>query len=136
MTTGASAGGGEEPPPDESLRRFEEWLNSLTGSAVVQGDEEEPEPEKPTAVAGMEDVQKEDALQDIELKRLYAKGALGLLLVQLVVSNGVFIAYAWVGRDWNVPDQVMIAFLAATVVQIIGVVLVIAKYLFPNRSAP
>ena len=35
-------------------------------------------------------------------------------------------------EHWHIPPEVMIGWLTATVAQIVGIVLVIAKYLFPE----
>jgi hypothetical protein len=72
--------------------------------------------------------------QDIELKRRYGRVLLWMLGSQLVVADGVFIAYAWAGSDWHIESGVIQAWLAATVVQVMGVVLVVVRYLFPQRD--
>ena len=71
---------------------------------------------------------------DLELKRRYASGLLKLLIAQMVFANAIFLIYAWAGRDWDVPDAVMTAWLASTVVELIGVVAVVTRYLFPRRD--
>lgn len=57
-------------------------------------------------------------------------------LVQLVISNAVFITYAWYGRHWNVPVQAISVWLGATMVQIVAVLTVVATNLFPRRDNP
>jgi hypothetical protein len=47
-------------------------------------------------------------------------------------NRGVFITYAWVGHDWSVPAGVVQVWLGATFVQIVGVVIVITRSLFPS----
>jgi hypothetical protein len=75
----------------------------------------------------------EERVQDIELKGKYGKRLLALMIIQLGIADGVFIAYAWAGRSWDVPTASMQGFLAATLVEVIGVVLVVTRYLFPSR---
>lgn len=53
---------------------------------------------------------------------------------QLIVANGVFIAYAWAGKGWDLETSVINVWLGATVVQVIGVVLVVTRSLFPKRD--
>jgi hypothetical protein len=79
-------------------------------------------------------LRRRDYAQDIELKRQYARWFLRALTAQIVVANLVFIAYAQLGVNWAIPPAVMQFWLAATVVEIVGVVLVVTRYLFPNRD--
>lgn len=68
------------------------------------------------------------------LKKTYAMWILVLLGFQLLLSNATFIAFAWAGEGWDVSTSVIQVWLAATVVQVVGVVLVVTRHLFPNRD--
>jgi hypothetical protein len=68
------------------------------------------------------------------LKKTYATWILVLLGFQLALANAIFVAFAWVGEGWDLSTPVIQAWLAATVVQIVGVVLVVTRHLFPNRD--
>jgi hypothetical protein len=68
------------------------------------------------------------------LKDRYATWILVLLGFQLLVANGIFVAFAWVGENWELPTAVVQVWLGATVIQIVGVVLVVTRHLFPNRD--
>ncbi len=69
---------------------------------------------------------------DLTLQRFVGYGGLGLMLVQFLVANFVFLKYAHeVGWD-KLSAGVLQVFFAATVVQVIGVVLVIARSVFPE----
>jgi hypothetical protein len=81
------------------------------------------------------ELKKEYATQEIELREAYAKGLLAILAVELVVVNVIFWFYAEKGKNWNIPDGVVQIWLGATVVQIVGVVTVVTRYLFPNRDS-
>jgi len=72
--------------------------------------------------------------QELQLKGTYAKGILWLLGVQFAVADLVFVIYAWAGRDWNLSAQVIDVWLGATVVQMIGVVQIVTRHLFPRRD--
>jgi len=61
----------------------------------------------------------------------YGRWLLWLLVVQLVLANGMMFLYAGLGVDWAVPNTVMQAWLAATVVQVVGLVWVVVHHLFP-----
>jgi hypothetical protein len=74
-------------------------------------------------------------LQQIEehnLRKRVAKYAYIATAAQIVVADGVFVIYAWVGMSWEVPTPAIAAWLSATVVQVIAVLLVITRYLFPD----
>jgi hypothetical protein len=53
---------------------------------------------------------------------------------QMIVANAVFIAYAWAGNNWHLEASVIQIWLGATLVELIGVTLVITRYLFPRRD--
>jgi hypothetical protein len=75
-------------------------------------------------------------LQDIELKREYANWAKRVLNVRLAAADAVFVAYAWAGQDWHLEAAVIDVWLGATVVQIVGIALVVTRHLFPKRDEP
>jgi len=57
----------------------------------------------------------------------YAIGA------QVVLADIVFLIYGF-GNDWHIPAGTIVAWLSATVVQVIAVGLVITKSLFPRNE--
>ncbi len=75
-----------------------------------------------------------DHLQDIRLKKFYATSLLCLVAIQLLIADAVFVVYAWAGRQWHLEAGVIQIWLGATLVEMIGVVLVVTQYLFPNRG--
>src|SRR5580693_1709987 len=81
--------------------------------------------------AMLQNLPERDHEQDIRLKRIYALVLLTALGVQLVIADGVFVAYAWAGVHWNLTPGVVNVWLGAAVVQVIGVVLVVTRYLYP-----
>lgn len=74
------------------------------------------------------------AEQEHEVRQDYAKGILWLLRVEIVVANAVFIVFAWVGEKWKLETAVIDVWLGATVVQVVGIVLVVTRHLFPDRD--
>jgi cation transport ATPase len=73
--------------------------------------------------------------QLIELKRFYGRWILVTMAVQLIVVNAVFLLYAALGYDWAPPAGVVQVWLAATFVQVVSVVVVIARSLFPHEDS-
>lgn len=74
------------------------------------------------------------AKQEYELRRMYARRILWLLGVELLIANAVFVAFAWAGEGWKLETAVIDVWLAATVVQVVGIVLVVTRHLFPERE--
>lgn len=73
--------------------------------------------------------------QHLRLRGFYAVYLSVLLAVQLAVADGIFIAYAAWGVHWKLAEPLVGVWLGAAVVQVIGVVLVVAKYLFSGIPA-
>lgn len=80
------------------------------------------------------DLDVDERRQDMRLKKQYATGILAGLGVQLAVVNIVLVLYAWKGVHWALSSEIVYVWLGATVVEVIGVVLVITKHLFPSRA--
>jgi hypothetical protein len=74
------------------------------------------------------------AEQDHGLRQKYADWILWLLGAQFFVADAVFVAVAWAGWSWALTPGVIEVWLAATVVQVVGVVAVVTRHLFPNRD--
>lgn len=71
--------------------------------------------------------------EEHELRKTVAKCVYAATALQVVAADVAFYRYASLGRDWNVPTAAISAWLAATVVQVIAVLLVVTRYLFPER---
>jgi len=89
----------------------------------------------------MQDIEREaktlqnlDVRQNIGLKKTYAKWLLRAMAAQIFIADLIFVVYAWAGVHWKVEPSVMQAWLGATVIQIVSVVVVVTRYLFPNRD--
>jgi glutathione S-transferase len=74
------------------------------------------------------------AEQEHGLRQMYADWILWLLGAQFVIADAVFVAFAWVGKGWDLPPGVVEVWLAATVVQVVGVVAIVTRHLFPGRD--
>lgn len=74
------------------------------------------------------------AEQEHGLRQKYADWILWLLGAQFFLADAVFVAVAWAGWSWELTPGVIEVWLAATVVQVVGVVAVVTRHLFPNRD--
>jgi hypothetical protein len=90
-------------------------------------------------------LEERERIQSLSLRKLFAEQAHGLrqkyadwiiwlLGAQFVVADAVFVAFAWAGRSWELTPGVIEVWVAATVVQVVGVVAIVTRHLFPNRD--
>lgn len=71
--------------------------------------------------------------QRLKLRRLIANWAIFFVIIQLACSN-VFFALYLGKNEYTVAPPVMIAWLSACVIEVIGILIVIARSLFPRRD--
>ena len=119
---------------DEARQTFLELARQARLAAGGSGG-----PSGPTELTGLqrdpyEQPNVRDLEQDIELKKTYATTLLVAMLGQLAIADAVFIAYAWAGVHWHLTATVINVWLVGTLVEVIGVVLVVTRYLFPRRE--
>lgn len=98
------------------------------GKAIAEGARAQGDPK-----VSFDNLRKEDIKSDIALKRMYARWMLGLMTAQIVIADVGFFFYGF-GVKWNVDPPVMHVWLVSTVVEVIGVVFGISRYLFPRRD--
>jgi hypothetical protein len=126
--------GADQPrPPDSSpeLDAARREIETAHAKSVFYGGE----PVELTALPRTNDyLDQVDREQDINLKRTYARRLLWLLTFQMAIADGVFVAYAQVGVHWALTPQVIDAWLGATLIEVVGIVLVVTRYLFPRRD--
>jgi hypothetical protein len=72
----------------------------------------------------------QSANNDVGHRKMYAYAVLLILVLQLAFSNYVFFEFASHGRKWDVQIEAIIGYLAAMVVEVIGLVFVVVRYLF------
>lgn len=70
-----------------------------------------------------------------KLQKGYAIGLFVVMAIQLAIADLVFAVYVVFGEKLGVDPGAMQAWLAATVVQVIGLVYAITRSLFPRRDA-
>lgn len=74
------------------------------------------------------------AEQEHRLRQKYADWIIWLLGAQFVIVDAVFVAVAWAGWGWELMPGVIEVWLAATVVQVVAVVAIVTRHLFPSRD--
>ncbi len=122
-------GGPSERPDEPTLEQLTE-AKDLARKSREKGAEVQPITELPP------DTVQRDYEQDIKLKRMYGRTLLTVMTVQLGVADLLFFLYAVFGLRWAIQTSVMQTWLAATVVEVIGIALVVTRYLFPRRDQP
>ena len=71
--------------------------------------------------------------QDMRLRRKLSDYAIWIVIVQLAVANLFFGFYLW-HNPIDPQPPIMIAWLSSTVVEVVGILWVIARNLFPYRD--
>ena len=90
-------------------------------------DQADPKPQE------IKDLDHAERRRNVTLGHIVGYGEMGLMGVQVIVANVVFVLYAH-HNDWQIPTGAIQAWLAATVVQVIAVVAVITRSLHPPRE--
>lgn len=95
---------------------------------------------EPAATLAEQDAEKgalvnQKARQELGFGKIYAYGALAAMGVQVLIADAGFYIYGY-ENGWHIPVSAIDVWLAATVIQVIGVVLVIARSLFPSGGSP
>ena len=117
------AGSGDPPParPAVTEAEIQQVLDALPVAAPV----------------AQLDPQTREAAQRHRLRGVYGWALLGFLAAQVIVADVAFFLYTAWGVHRRVPPTVMSAWLAATVVEVIGVVYAVTRSLFPlSDTAP
>jgi hypothetical protein len=111
-----TGGPAEGPEPQSEARQAQE---------LVAGADPSPKRASPDS---LEDKKKK---ADLSLRKRVGNGALIVMVVQILIADVAFYIYGF-ANAWEIPGGAMNAWLAATVIQVVSVVLVITKYLFPS----
>jgi uncharacterized membrane protein YkvI len=78
----------------------------------------------------MDDLRRSKKASEVALHRRVGNGALILMVVQVLIADTAFYFYGFF-NDWDIPTAAITGWLAATVIQVVSVVLVITRSLFP-----
>jgi hypothetical protein len=91
----------------------------------------EPAPTLAEHEADRRQLETEKARNELGFGKIYAYGAIGAMAIQVLIADAAFYLYGN-AYSWRIPVGAVQVWLAAVVVQVIGVVLVIARSLFPT----
>jgi len=127
---------------EEAQRRESASVASETVQRILRDGQAHEAPELPVEYRYLDEqlkrqeieLKRDYAKQEIELRRNYAKSLLIILAVQIAVADIVFWVFAEAGEHWHLSDGVIQIWLAAAVVEVIGVVAVVTRHLFPRRD--
>ncbi len=112
----------------------------MTSGNVPAEREESPTPEADRLLANAAPqevlthqtaVKAQGQLDDLKLKRRVGNGALIVMIVQVGIADAAFLFYGF-ANDWQIPTGAITGWLAATVIQVVSIVVIITKYLFPG----
>lgn len=123
-----SAEDGEEPALREAARNLE--TGAARASTLPERLLHLPERERAQRL----DLTKTFAEQEHDLRERYANWILAILAIELFVADAVFVCFAWIGENWDLSSGVIEVWLGATVVQVVGIVFIVTRHLFPNRD--
>jgi hypothetical protein len=101
-------------------------IQQLTNQALSRSSSEV------TPISSLDHLRVRNFAQDISLKKTYATATLIGVGAQLAIADAAFFVYLG-DTSGAVPAAVMDVWLSATVVQVVGIILVITNYLFPRR---
>jgi hypothetical protein len=113
--------------PSEVLRQIQGFLDQQSEPGVVAEASRLRRREH-----GHDPLLRENRRQDIRFKRHFGPWLLGLMIFQVAFVDLFLVLYAQWGVDWEVPPEVLQTWLGATVVQLIGVVYAITRYLYSH----
>lgn len=123
-----------------TARRLEAEANPPSSdSAPVEASSATTEPDEDTASAlravelRLRNAQVANEEQDLGLRRLVARWSIGFVCAQLLAANLFFGWYLWFNRV-NPDGKIMMVWLTSSVIEVIGIVAVIATSLFPSKK--
>ena len=82
----------------------------------------------------MDDIKADDAELTVKLKGVLAVSAFIAVGAQLAIADYLFFRYGS-ANHWDVATEVIVTWLSATVVEVLGVVVIIARHLFPSAGS-
>jgi hypothetical protein len=101
-------------------------------SSAITISDAKPAPTLAEHEAEKQRIANEKARNELGYGKVYAYGALAAMALQVLIADVAFYLYGH-AYHWRIPVGAIQFWLGAIVVQVIGVVLVIAKSLFPDR---
>lgn len=122
-------GAADEPPPEPA--RAGATAEELLRRANARGIPVESNDDLARAHATID---LDEHVDRRDLRRLVGVGALVVMIMQILIADWVFIRHAE-AVEWRLSATAITAWMGATVIEVIAVVLVIARSLFPQPPA-
>ena len=97
-------------------------------------DSAEPTPTLPEHEAEKREIEAKRRRNLLGFGKFYAYGAMIGMGIQVLIADVAFYIYGY-ENHWHIPSAAIDVWLGAVVVQVIGVVVVIARSLFPPESS-
>jgi hypothetical protein len=72
--------------------------------------------------------------QELDLRKKYANWLILGMFVQLAIADLAFFLVASLGFGWKLDASIMNVWLGGTVIQVVSIVVVVARHLFPRRD--
>ena len=121
---------GDDPSTDHDPEPLADGAGAgVSAGSVLARADSPPEP-KDKLDQDRRKVVVDRAKADLKLSKVVGYGALSVMGVQVLIADAAFFFYGF-DNGWKIPATAIDAWLAAAVIQVIGVVLVIMNYLFP-----
>jgi hypothetical protein len=127
-----TVGGAPNDPSAKAAEEVREVLQTRTAREADLPPDLQHLPERPQAQEI--ELKRMFAEQEYELRKTYARRILILLFAQFLIADAIFVTFAWAGVNWELSAAVIDVWLAATAVQVVGIVLVVTRNLFPERD--
>ena len=142
MTDGTEGEQGEPPKDNDEVRellhrRLRERVYRTVNDADQWREDIERQQAQDALLQKRADFQRLqiDLKEERKVKRRYANTLLVGMFIQIAVTDTAFFLYASSKNvQWEVPVAAMNVWLGATVVQVIGVVEIVTRHLFPRRD--
>lgn len=85
-----------------------------------------------TSTMSADDILLDSVRFDHQIKKLFAWVIVIAVVGQVVLANLIVVLYLWFGFGSAGDPRVLVAWFSATVVEVIGLMAVITRYLFPS----
>lgn len=114
---------------------FDRILNASSHRVKVTSDSV-PEQSLKKKSGHLDDLRMRDHELDHNLKKILGYGAVGILTLQVILTNAACITYGWitVRNGGSLSDAAIVAWMSSTIVEIVALALVVTKYLFPESG--
>lgn len=126
----------EEPLNDEVEKPVDtksDSAESEKGELPVYEDDTSTENSLKTVALRRELIYLKNQQQNLELRKYIANIAVWAVGIQMFLTNVTFVGYMN-AVDYRPESEVMISWMASTVVQIVGIAMVVTRNLFPSRN--